>query len=1335
MAGDALATGRADAAAAAGAGAAAAGAQATTATRSPGCLAFGDRVVVRSLAGGARHLALKGSNGAGSGSDGGAWAGGDEEEESLAAFLADDEDGAHGSAAKWGEAVAAEGPGLGRDGEVWELLRPDGGVGGALLSGSPVALCCMASGRFLGADSVNMALRARATAPGPQELFQLCTPSLLASVTSRDGSGRGGGGGGGIGAGDGGEQGTDAEADAVLSAIAESLGDARAGAGGRSARHGSRLPAGASSIPLSSPLLLRSIHTGLFVAVAPGAEDEEPVLADLSRPPSASHGYEGAEAAVRRDLARSGVRAGQGSGASAFGLGLDGDGPSLLRTPRRGSAVGAGSAPSLASEALLPVAAAFRFAVVPAGATYTPAWALSRTFLAGSFVLAGPSLLQGDARGPGDALPRAGASARDLGSYAVATQEALLAADIIDAMLGHAGRYVVSVSGAQLRSSRARVGPLLGSAGGGEAPRVGGPSLAMATATGEGLADVEFVLSRTRGADTALLGLARQLLPAATHAARARRFVELHGRADAGVTAQALADAARALLHELGLLLTQIEADALAEPLAGFTGRGGDYAGGGGEDGDEATLAPMPPLQRLWFHLQPALRTLAGLHAVVEAAGDARGGKLLDRVAVLSARAGDAATASLCRFLLERAAAPFLRQVEAWVFRGELVDDGGLFMVQPAAAAGPGQAASGRKAKSAASAAESEGAITDAVAAAQWWTSGFELSEGQCPVFLRPHAGLVLEAGRNLAALRRCAADTRVPADAAAAAADLAALASGSFEGGGVAGPSAPGHDAALSALRRSAPAAAALAAASRSVAAAAAAAAGSEQGLDDEPTPFSSEATGDAAALGRTSVRLVFSTEARAFEAPLRSAHASAAKALLRHLVDRSHLVQWLESMRRYFLLAQGDFVGHFMDSAEEELERLADPTAGLSLSLTAARDGRKTVSLQRLRSLVELSLRMSSASAAPATTDPGRDLLSCDLDDARLLEKLQDIQAAAEAAALAPHQPARRRKQREGTLRGYQAIALSVEVPWPVSLVISPDSLVKYRLLFRHLFLCKHVERKLSAAWTSLQGCKELRLRRELAQAHALRARMQHFVRNLVYYMTIEAIEPRWAEMQRDLAACETVDALSAAHERFLDTSLKECLLTSLEVFKPLDRLVALCGLFADRVVKEIAMHMLDEEEVAKVAGVGTPLAARRRRDGSTGQGRAGAIGAAAGRGGLRFISAHATEEEKADAKAIQRSKEQHRRRAARVAAQSESMRHSMGQEGWRSVIMRASEMFDKLLGQFMSSLVRISQREYRSRLVHLVTRLDFNGFYAETLAAEEAKRAASASRRRAE
>jgi gamma-tubulin complex component 2 len=421
---------------------------------------------------------------------------------------------------------------------------------------------------------------------------------------------------------------------------------------------------------------------------------------------------------------------------------------------------------------------------------------------------------------------------------------------------------------------------------------------------------------------------------------------------------------------------------------------------------------------------------------------------------------------------------------------------------------------------------------------------------------------------------------------------------------------------------------------------------------------------------------------------------------------------------MRRYFLLAQGDSIGSFMDSAEEELGRLADPKAGLSLSL-AARGGREVVSLQRLRSLLELSLRVSSASAVSADKDPARERLTCRLEGQRLISRLEDVHLAAQAATSAPHHQGRRRRRREGELRGHDAVVFDVAVPWPVSLVVSGESLDKYQMLFRHIFACKHVERKLSQAWTALQACKELSLRRELAMAHTLRGRMHHFVRNLVYYMTVEAIEPRWREMLAAVSDCSTVDEVAAAHSGFLDMCLKECLLTSFDVLKSLERLIALCSLFADRFVRDIDAHKPSEEEVAKLAGEETPMAARRRRDGAIAHRARG--GVATAMRGLHFVPAD--EEDKRAQQAVKRSRDQHRRRAARVAAQSESMRHTMGQEGWQDVILRASDMFDKQLEQFMTRLDRIASKEYKSHLIHLVTRLDFNGFYSAKMAAVKA------------
>ncbi len=70
-------------------------------------------------------------------------------------------------------------------------------------------------------------------------------------------------------------------------------------------------------------------------------------------------------------------------------------------------------------------------------------------------------------------------------------------------------------------------------------------------------------------------------------------------------------------------------------------------------------------------------------------------------------------------------------------------------------------------------------------------------------------------------------------------------------------------------------------------------------------------------------------------------------------------------------------------------------------------------------------------------------------------------------------------------------------------------------------------------------------------------LRARMLVFVQQLLYFCTAEVIEPNWQALMAKLNAKEdskggaspvrTVDALMQDHVDFLDTCLKECMLTN--------------------------------------------------------------------------------------------------------------------------------------------------------------------------------------------
>jgi len=148
---------------------------------------------------------------------------------------------------------------------------------------------------------------------------------------------------------------------------------------------------------------------------------------------------------------------------------------------------------------------------------------------------------------------------------------------------------------------------------------------------------------------------------------------------------------------------------------------------------------------------------------------------------------------------------------------------------------------------------------------------------------------------------------------------------------------------------------------------------------------------------------------------------------------------------------------------------------------------------------------------------------------------------------------------------LTGLEAFSFDYQVQWPLSLVISRKALTKYQLVFRNLFLFKHVERQLLNTWNSHQSTKELDLRLSLASSYSLRQRMLHFLQNLQYYVMFEVLEPNWSLLEQDLKSATTIDELLQCHNDFLDTTLKECMLTDPTLVKMMMRLMSICLMFA--------------------------------------------------------------------------------------------------------------------------------------------------------------------------
>lgn len=76
-----------------------------------------------------------------------------------------------------------------------------------------------------------------------------------------------------------------------------------------------------------------------------------------------------------------------------------------------------------------------------------------------------------------------------------------------------------------------------------------------------------------------------------------------------------------------------------------------------------------------------------------------------------------------------------------------------------------------------------------------------------------------------------------------------------------------------------------------------------------------------------------------------------------------------------------------------------------------------------------------------------------------------------------------------------------------------------------------------------------------------------MLAFVQQILAFATFEVLEPNWRKLEEKLEAgkVETVDQLLRDHVDFLDTCLKECMLTSSKLLRAYSRLIVTCSTFA--------------------------------------------------------------------------------------------------------------------------------------------------------------------------
>lgn len=307
--------------------------------------------------------------------------------------------------------------------------------------------------------------------------------------------------------------------------------------------------------------------------------------------------------------------------------------------------------------------------------------------------------------------------------------------------------------------------------------------------------------------------------------------------------------------------------------------------------------------------------------------------------------------------------------------------------------------------------------------------------------------------------------------------------------------------------------------------------------------------------------------------------AYAFANSELLTLLLTKNSLRSRLRSMKHYFFLDRGEFFLYFLELSASEL-----------------RKPHKSVNEAKLQSLFELVVNQPGSIAV---ADPFKEDVKVQMNDIGLTQWLMKIvnvqgidQENPDSVMEQNKTPAATDMKEEGKgLIGFEALELDYRVPFPLSLIISRKTVLRYQLIFRYTLALRHLEALLVDCWADHNKMRswthrtsDKRIEGWKRRAWTLRARMLVFVQQMLFYATAEVIEPNWQKLMAKVDDAEhgedaddrprsllkprtkrTVDELMQDHLDMLDSCMKDLGLTQGKLLRIHAKLMNVCTMFA--------------------------------------------------------------------------------------------------------------------------------------------------------------------------
>lgn len=218
--------------------------------------------------------------------------------------------------------------------------------------------------------------------------------------------------------------------------------------------------------------------------------------------------------------------------------------------------------------------------------------------------------------------------------------------------------------------------------------------------------------------------------------------------------------------------------------------------------------------------------------------------------------------------------------------------------------------------------------------------------------------------------------------------------------------------------------------------------------------------------------------------------------------VMNSGHLTERLRELKRFVLLAQGDFAESLLKLGSKELEKPASEQ-----------------NVFELRFVVDNAVRLSVG------------------DEEEVLNRL-DVKLGL---------------QTDPAETGFDVFSLDLKVEPRLEVVICPDSLGKYRKMFTWLFRVVRCENALGEVWRDLQSlgrnqnvlCNLDNVGLLMDKANTVRSEIWWFVHTLRAVLCYEVIEARSIEFMRNLEQCTSIDSMVQVHHKFLNDIVNMSLL----------------------------------------------------------------------------------------------------------------------------------------------------------------------------------------------